>query len=234
MSRSEPLRCICITDIHGDLPRFKAILAQSADADAILLGGDLTNFGKPPIAETVVKLAQEVCPFVVAVAGNCDSPEIDARLTELGVSVFGVSQSFGPLGIYGVSAMPPWLGTMYELSEADIQRSLESGQKHLCDNQPANSIEHEIVLSHPPPYESTVDRTHSGQSAGSRAVKEWIAQQQPTLVVCGHIHEARGIEKIGSTTVVNCGPAFLGHYAEATFETGESQSVEVQLRTADA
>ena len=33
------------------------------------------------------------------------------------------------------------------------------------------------------------------------------------LVVCGHIHEARGLERTGRATIVNCGHARRGHHA---------------------
>jgi uncharacterized protein len=32
-------------------------------------------------------------------------------------------------------------------------------------------------------------------------------------VLCGHIHEARGVDHIGRTPIVNPGPVAAGHYA---------------------
>jgi Icc-related predicted phosphoesterase len=37
------------------------------------------------------------------------------------------------------------------------------------------------------------------------------------VVICGHIHEARGIDMIGTTRIVNCGPAGKGEYAGIYF-----------------
>jgi Icc-related predicted phosphoesterase len=48
--------------------------------------------------------------------------------------------------------------------------------------------------------------------AGSRAARDFIERTKPTLVLCGHIHEARGQTRIGPTLVVNCGPAYNGHH----------------------
>jgi len=63
---------------------------------------------------------------------------------------------------------------------------------------------------------------------GSSALRAFIDQRQPALVFCGHIHEGRGIERLGKTLVANCGTAYEGCYASA--EIGET--VEVALRMA--
>lgn len=232
MDGTQTIRCLCISDIHGDTEHLQAILDQAPESNLIVLGGDLTNFGTPSAAREVVELAQNTCPQVVAVAGNCDSKEIDDLLDEIGVSVFRRSQSFGALGLYGVSAMPPWRGTMYELSEEDILASLESGQNHLNATNPDCNIQ--MVVAHPPPFNTSVDTTSRGEHVGSRSVREWIIKHQPHFVICGHIHEARGVDQIGTTCIINCGPAFLGHYAmvELTITPAGDVIVESELKTA--
>ena len=37
---------------------------------------------------------------------------------------------------------------------------------------------------------------------------DFILEHKPLAVICGHIHEGRGVEKIGETTVIN--PGSLG------------------------
>ena len=60
------------------------------------------------------------------------------------------------------------------------------------------------------------------------ALRDFIEKTQPALVLCGHIHEGRGIEQFGRTTVVNCGLAASGFYALATV----GDRVDVELRRA--
>lgn len=216
------MRMVCITDLHGDPTALDRILSDAGPADVVLLGGDITNFGTPNAAEFLVQRAMHHCPQVLAVAGNCDSAAIDERLANLGVSLFGRGVMLQGVGFYGVSAMPPWTGTMYELSEGEIAASLALGRGQLTQ------LQREVVLSHTPPRGTPLDRTRRGEHVGSVAVRQFIEQVQPALVLCGHIHEARGIDQLGGTTIVNCGPAFDGQYAVAEVDA----DVQVELRDA--
>lgn len=218
------MRIVCITDLHGDPKALDRILAHAGPADAVLLGGDITSFGTPNAAEFLVRQAQQHCPAVLAVAGNCDSQAIDERLASLGVSLFGRGVMQQQVGFYGVSAMPPWTGTMYELSEDEIARTLWAGRQQLSQPQ------WEVVLSHPPPRDTLLDRTRRGQHVGSHAVRQFVEQAQPALLLCGHIHESRGVDRLGATILVNCGPAFDGQYAVAELDA----QLRVELREAES
>jgi Icc-related predicted phosphoesterase len=215
------MRLLCITDLHGDASALDRIVAEADDVDVVLLGGDITHFGTPNAAEDFVRHVQRRAPKVFAVAGNCDSQRIDERLAEIGVSLFGRGVVYQGVGFYGVSAMPPWLGNMYELTEAEIAAALSAGKQQLPPTAGP-----EVVLSHPPPHGSLVDLTRRGEHVGSLSVRAFVDQVQPALVVCGHIHEGRGIDTLGATTVVNCGPAYQGYYAVA--EVGEAVRVELR------
>ena len=215
------MRLLGLTDIHGSRAAIERILSHVQKIDAILLGGDITNFGSPEDAEAIVRIAQAHCDTVLAVAGNCDSAEIDDRLAELGVSVFERSVEVDGVGFYGLSAMPPWLRSMYSFTEEEIAEALQSGSSQL------GSPEREVLLSHSPPHATTVDRTFSGQHVGSTALRAFVEERQPELVICGHIHEARGTDRIGRTTIVNCGQAARGHFALITLH----DEVDVELGT---
>ncbi|MBN2581184.1 MAG: metallophosphoesterase family protein [Pirellulales bacterium] len=203
------IKLLCISDIHGNEKVLEVILRTAGKSDAVLLGGDLTHFGCPDDAERIVRLVQNFNPNVYAVAGNCDSKAIERRLNELGVGIGGKGRLLGALGIHGLSGAPPWQPTMYEFSEAELGRFLEAGAQAL------NAAKLYVVLSHPPPRGCLLDRTFLWKHVGSTALRDFVAARQPELVVCGHIHESRGVEQLGRTTVVNCGPATRGYYALA-------------------
>jgi len=65
----------------------------------------------------------------------------------------------------------------------------------------------------------------SGEHVGSSSVRQYIEERQPSVVFCGHIHEARGIDNIGNALVVNPGPA--RHNQCAIVDLNEK--IEVQL-----
>jgi Icc-related predicted phosphoesterase len=217
------MRVLCITDLHGRVAALDRIAQDAGEADVLLLGGDITDFGTPNVAEQLVRRAQQLGDTVFAVAGNCDSKAIDDRLTEIGVSLFGRGIVHQGVGFCGVSAMPPWMGNMYELTEAEIAEVLRKGHGQLTTR------DQDVLLSHTPPRGTKLDETRTGDHVGSSSVREFIEFARPALVVCGHIHESRGIDRIGPATIVNCGPAYRGHYAVAEVNT----EVTVELRTAD-
>lgn len=206
------MRLLLITDLHGALHTISSIARRAGSCDALLLGGDITHFGSPDEAQQIVEAARRFAPQVLAVAGNCDSAAIERRLIECGVSVFGRARRLGDWAVHGVSAMPPWRGTMYELSEQQIAAALEAGALEAAD------APRRLVLSHAPPRDTTLDRTREGRHVGSQALRSFIERSRPSLVVCGHIHEARGIETMGTTIVVNCGAAQRGLFAVAELD----------------
>jgi len=88
-----------------------------------------------------------------------------------------------------------------------------------------------VSMTHPPPL-GVLDTTYAGDHAGSSAILEFIKEVQPALHVCGHIHEAKGVAKVGKTVVVNPGPPKRGDpIYVAEVRQGE---VTVELVTLDA
>jgi uncharacterized protein len=214
------MKFLCITDIHNRIEPFQHILKHAGPIDAALLGGDLTNFGTPADVEKIIYLAQSTNVPIFAVAGNCDSVQIDERLAELGVSVAGRGMIINDVGIHGLSAAPPWHSGMYGLTEEEMIQCLQAGYTQI-----QNASRH-VVLAHVPPHGIKLDCTHFFQHVGSTALRQFVDQTQPALVVCGHVHESRGVDMVGPTTVVNCGPAKSGYYAIAEID----EQVRVDLR----
>jgi hypothetical protein len=66
-------------------------------------------------------------------------------------------------------------------------------------------------LDEAPELDATMRPTHGGavmKPVGSTAVREAIQRYQPPLSVHGHIHESRGVAKLGRTLTVNPGSSY--------------------------
>ena len=63
-----------------------------------------------------------------------------------------------------------------------------------------------ILVTHAPPYNTCADLTENGDHVGSQGILKSIHEFEPTINICGHIHEAKALCKIGTVTdVANSG-----------------------------
>jgi Icc-related predicted phosphoesterase len=214
------LQIVVFGDIHDHHQRLGATLGllDAPRYDLALLAGDVGE--DPPwdaegrrirreahdrsLRRTVNRVAERVgCP-VLFVPGNHDlrdatgdlrGTNIDGRVVEAaGLTVAG----FGGAG-------PTRFGFPYEWTEEQADRMLED----LLGGQAAP----DVLLSHAPPANTRLDRTHRGDHVGSPAVRKWIGQARPRLFVCGHIHEAPGMDVVEGVPCLNAG-AFGEPYGE--------------------
>ena len=214
------MRIAYVVDVHDRFDAVGEALEALGEVDVLLVGGDLTNLGTADDAERAIELWRPLAPQLFALAGNMDSPAIDERLVDLGVSLDGRGVVVEGVGFAGVSAAPlSPLHTPYELPEEELRRRAESGLDAIRDAQVR------IFCPHAPPRDTTCDLLGSGEHVGSVAVRALVDREQPDVVLCGHIHEARGTDKIGSTRVVNPGPVASGH--RALVEVADAVSVSL-------
>jgi len=202
------VKIVALTDVHGAYDRVTGILEQEQPCDVVVVGGDITTHGSPQEAERAIRQWSARCKTLLAVAGNMDPPSIDEHLIQLGISINGRGVTIGDAGFFGVSGSPVTpMRTPNEVSEAEIARRIQQGWDQI------STACWKVFVPHAPPRDTIVDRVFLGKHVGSTAVRSFIEQHQPDIVLCGHIHEARGQDQIGSSRIVNCGPAAKGYYA---------------------
>ena len=201
------MRILAVADIHG-YPRGEAAvrrLAGDTGPDAIAIAGDLT--GRSGLRSTRELLSGLAVPALV-IPGNMDGDAAAASFTvglarniDMGSAVLG---GFTFVGLGGVSApAAERRGNAGEL--AAIERRLEG-----LFSPPA------VLLTHVPPFgrldSVPVPPSFSGGSGmrehiGSHFIRRLVERFRPALVISGHVHEDRGIERDGDTLYVNPGPA---------------------------
>ena len=209
------MRIIAFGDIHMD-PGNVAGIPGITTADQLIITGDITNFGSSQEAEVVLTRLQELNSSILAVAGNLDQPEVASYLVDRELSLHARGITIAGLGIIGLggSNYTPFQ-TPYEFSEQEIAAFLASGFAQVRD---ARNF---ILVSHPPPLRTETDRLANGKHVGSAAVRKFIEEKQPILCLTGHIHESRGQDHIGRTSILNPGMVKDGGYIEILYENGE-------------
>jgi Icc-related predicted phosphoesterase len=201
------MKILALTDIHGSFKIAAAIVKKEA-ADVVIIGGDLTNVGTVKEAEEALDLLENDAARLLCIAGNMDLPQHEQLFERRGLSLNARGIRIDDIGFFGVSSAPySKLQTPYEISEEELSQRIYQGY------QMVKGASKKVFVPHAPPYGTKLDIIHSGIHVGSTAVREFIEETQPDAVICGHIHEARGIDRIDKSQIVNCGAASHGNYA---------------------
>ncbi len=198
------IKILALSDIHGRTNYDRRTVNALSDADLIIIAGDITDFGGRDDASFVINEIRAINQNVFAVPGNCDRPEVIDFLKSEGISLHGETKEFNGILFFGMggSGVTPF-NTPQEYADDEFERIL---------NQYAKNKDFNIFVSHAPPLKTKVDKTFMGMHVGSKKVREFIEKHQPHICICGHIHEARNIDQIGKTLIVNPG-TFPKYYA---------------------
>jgi Icc-related predicted phosphoesterase len=156
----------------------------------------------------------------LVIPGNDDGWYVDDVLTESSEVINSDGRvvdfpEFQVLG-FGPSNVTPW-HTHRELSEEEISRRLDELARQI---DPAKPL---VVVAHVPPHGSGLDVApklrddfsvviQGGEPVmvpvGSTAMRTFLERTQPMLSLHGHIHESRGVARLGRTVAINPGSAY--------------------------
>jgi len=204
------LRILVTSDFHGrsDAIEKTILKARITYSNLIIICGDITHFGSIKDAYAMLSdLSRQQIP-VLFVPGNCDPSQLHYEKENTVFTIHGRCLNIKGINFLGVGGSPPTpFITPFELAEEDIASILVNASEE-CGN--ARRL---VLVSHSPPRNTRADLTLQGEHVGSESIREFIVRKKPCLVVCGHIHEGRGIDEIDGTIVVNPGAAKDGHVA---------------------
>ncbi len=219
------MKILMITDIHSNPDKIYAYLDENS-VDEIIITGDVTEFGPESLfVDTLNKFSEYA--NVHALFGNCDPKNSSELIDESdAINIHDNTSNIGDIKLVGFGGSNPTpFDTPNEYSDEFLYENLSKYADVL------SSDSFTILVTHAPPLDTNADKIESGAHVGSVAVRKIIEETQPTLNVCGHVHESIGHDKIGDTTVVNPGDANSGHACiiELDNEDIENKTVNIEL-----
>jgi Icc-related predicted phosphoesterase len=150
--------------------------------------------------------------------GNDDIWEIDDVIESSPCVTFGEGKVLDLDGFHLVSMgwtnPTPW-NTFREAPEAELAAKIETVVAGIPDMERAifnfHAPPHGTGLDEAPALDDSLRPMHGGavmKPVGSTAVRDAILKHQPMLSVHGHIHESRGIKRMGRTFAINPGSVY--------------------------
>lgn len=182
----------CVGDVHGRADRVEAAAAwmRGYAPDLVLVTGDFGTgvaAGSREALETALAALAPLDAPVVWVPGNHDTADLDGP----GNADREVVEA-GGMRVFGLGGSTPTPARLpYEWDDEELAG---------LDPPPCD-----LLLCHDPPARTALDVTVGGRHVGSRTVRRWAEAGAAPVLVCGHIHEAAGAERVGPTLCYNAG-----------------------------
>jgi len=150
--------------------------------------------------------------------GNDDFFEIDPVIESSPCVTFAEGKLLDLDGFHLVSMgwtnPTPW-DTFREAPEEELGPKIDAVAGLVPDMERAifnfHAPPHGTGLDEAPALDSSLRPIHGGavmKPVGSKAVRDAIVRYQPMLSVHGHIHESRGVKKMGRTLAINPGSVY--------------------------
>ncbi|MBU1202405.1 MAG: metallophosphoesterase family protein [Nanoarchaeota archaeon] len=188
------MKILAFTDNHGSPDDLRQIEKKAKQVDIIVCGGDFTIF-EHQIEYHLEKL-NNLPRKVLLIHGNHEDEEILRIYTKHYKNIEFIHAGYHDTGThvfigYGGGGFTTTDKKFEEISKK-FPRIME-GKKS-------------IIVFHGPPHGTRLDLMAEGY-VGNKSFTRFIVDNQPALVICGHLHEHfNKKDKIGKTIVINPGP----------------------------
>ncbi len=210
-------------DLHNQTANLKNI-PELAGAAGVIVSGDLTNKGGVPQARQVIEAIAAINPAIHAQIGNMDLAPVETWLNEQGMGIHARTVELAPgLGLLGLGwSNPTPFNTPSEADDTQLGLWLEEAYAS------ARQYSTLLLASHTPPFDTLADQVSPGVHVGSKAVRDFILRVRPAVCLTGHIHEARSVDALGETIIINPGDLASGGYARIDWD-GKTLSAILRL-----
>ncbi len=213
------MRFLVLSDVHRreKVVKWANDLIDDMELEGTIVLGDITHFGPPEWAE---EFLGGLKGKTYAIPGNCDPPGTLAHIERKAISLHLKKVRIDGHILGGIGGSNPTIfDTPNEMSEEDIMTQLKPVMEKDM-----------ILVLHCPAY-GILDVSFSGKHVGSVSIAKLVEEFKPKIVLCGHIHEDRGIVEKDGTVFMNPGPAKEGY--SGLLELGDTPRVELLEQRSD-
>ncbi|MBI3927878.1 MAG: metallophosphoesterase family protein [Armatimonadetes bacterium] len=187
------MKIIVLSDTHGLHER-----VSIPEGDLLIHAGDLTAHGSlRELSEFDRFLARLPHRHKIVIAGNHDwcfqrQPQQARSVLKAAIYLQDESTVVEGLRIYGSPWQPWFMDWAFNLPRGEALRRIWAAIPDGTD----------VLVTHGPPF-GILDRTARGMHAGCQDLLDRVRDVRPALHVFGHIHEAYGQAREGTTLFVN-------------------------------
>lgn len=224
------MEILVISDIHNDIENiinFSDKL-QQIPFDVVVCPGDFTDYNLPKgftRRDIVALIVEELNTFgksVLAVPGNMDG-EIVSLLEEENVSLHGKGKIIKDVGFYGFGGAKTPFQTSLEPSEEELKNGLTRAFESV------KKAKFFVQVTHSPPLNTKLDTLYTGAHVGSDVVRKFIEEKHPAAAISSHVLEARGVDQIGNTKLINSGRFPEGYVGLISLKQEKTEAKIVSL-----
>ncbi|MBO4532685.1 MAG: metallophosphoesterase family protein [Treponema sp.] len=203
------MKLLVISDLHAHNDVLDKMDDIFAKADAVLFAGDFAECFKPETGDAALEKLCTKHDTIFSVLGNCDNEVFLGDLEDKDISVEKALVFHEGLAFAGSGGGTKFTGkTEFERTEDECLSDFDIVVNSVDENGDKSLWNNLILISHNPPICEKLDSFDGEHHAGSQKFTDFILENQPLAVICGHIHEGTGVGKLGDTVVIN--PGSLG------------------------
>jgi len=189
------MKILCFTDLHGSDSIFEKIKEKSKKADLIIACGDISVFERD--LSNLIKNLDNLGKRVFLIHGNHEDPSIMNELCKKTKNVVFIHKKVVRVQnclIVGYG------GGGFGDSDSEYEKFIMKAKKVFKKEDKL------IFAFHGPPSDNKLDFIY-GRHVGNKSYTKAIIKIQPSIALCGHLHENfNQMDYIGKTLLLNPGP----------------------------
>jgi len=190
------MKILAFTDTHEQMEDMETIRRKAKDVDLLMCAGDFTMFGSG--MKSVLEFFDSINKPMILTHGNHEDRRRTKRMCEQTKNIKFFHNEI--VEIENLSILCHG-GGGFTSRRYKFDQNIPKFVKQLKDKKRV------IFMTHAPPYGIVLDEIYHGNHVGTKSYREFIEQAQPTVAICGHIHNAfKKKDKIGKTLCLNPGP----------------------------